>query len=104
MTAIDNAMEAIEEAVMELPRVSAAKIGLDVRAGYVYVDIEDRCIIADGSSVRSLDYYGGFEYVDIDCITEIGTYKVYAEESLNGEICERVSHALDYYEENGDGH
>jgi len=97
MTAIENAIEALDEAVNELPRVSASKIGLDVRAGYVHVDLEGRCIISQGHH-GSLDYYGGFEYVPSECITEIGPYKVYAEEG-NGEYCERIASALDHFEE-----
>ena len=96
---IEQAIEMIEDAVQELPKVSTAKIGLDVRAGYVYVDLDDRCIIVDSGSVRSLDYYGGFEYVEDDNTTEIGQYKVYMEEGFHGEICERVADALDRYEE-----
>lgn len=93
-SAIENAMEAIEAAVAELPRVSAAKIGLDPRAGRVYVDLDEQCIVADRHSVRSLDYYGGFEYVSEDAVVSIGDYKIYM-----GDACERVQGALECYED-----
>lgn len=97
--AIENALVAIEEAVYSLPRVSAAKIGLDVRAGYVYVDVEEQCIVVEGSS-GSLDYYGGFEYVPEENTTSIGQFKVYMAEGLTGEYCERVVDAIDSFIEN----
>jgi hypothetical protein len=96
LTVIDEALEAIEEAVRKLPKVSATEIGLDIRAGYVYIDVEDECIIADRGSIRSLDYYGGFEYVDEDAVSEIGRFKVYSADS------ERVADALDYYRDQHD--
>jgi hypothetical protein len=96
LVAIDNAFEAIEAAVADLPRVSAAKIGLDPRAGYVYVDLEDEAIVAESHNIRSLDYYGGFEYVDEDAVSTIGNYKIYSADS------ERVAGALEYFEEHNE--
>lgn len=97
LTVIDDALNAIDEAISKLPKVSATAIGLDIRAGYVYVDTEDECIIADRGSVGSLDYYGGFEYVDGDAVSQIGRYKIYSADS------ERVADALDYYRDEHEG-
>ena len=91
--AIDNALVHVSEAIDCLPRVRADHIGLDPRAGYVYVDLEDECIITKGNH-RSLDYYGGFEYVPADNITELGDYKIYSAYGLAGDECQRVLDAL----------
>ena len=73
-------------------RVSAEDIGLDSRAGYVFVSTEERWIAAVAGNVRSLEYYGGFEYVDDKLsIDEITFYS--GDDS-------RVTDALEYYIEN----
>lgn len=94
---IDDAMDTFERAVNELPRVNASKIGLDTRAGYVYVDTENELIIAKNNYIRSLDYYGGFEYVDDDAVTEFGDYKIYG--TMHDR---RVLNAIDFYLEHND--
>lgn len=96
---IDDAIAAVEEAVYKLPRVSAAKLGLDNRAGYVYVDVDGNAIICEGSS-GSLDYYGGFEYVPEECVTSLGQFKVYMAEGIHGSYCERIVDAVDSFIEN----
>lgn len=54
-------------------------IGLDVRsASRLWVD-ED-CIIVRLGNDRSLQYYGGFEYVEKSCRYELGNYVVYTAE------------------------
>lgn len=87
---VDDAMFAVEDALKDLPRVRAEKIGLDGRAGYVWVDVEGECIVA--KNPRSLEYYGGFEYVDDDYKTPIGEYVIYSGDD------DRVSSCLEYYE------
>jgi hypothetical protein len=97
--AINNAIEYLTTAVNTLPRVSAEALGLDYRAGMVYVDLESRAIIVKGGNARSLAYYGGFEYVPEGNVTSIGPFTIYSEEGEDGE-CERIIDALDHFEEN----
>jgi len=70
--------------------VSAEAIGLDCRAGSVWVT-ED-AIVAEHNT-RSLDYYGGFEYVDTEYTARVGNYKVYFADD------ERVAGCLECYSE-----
>ena len=93
---IDEAVAMMERAVAVLPKVSANQIGLDVRAGWVYVDVENQLIVVDHNSVRSLNYYGGFEYVDSEQVTTMGDYTVYQSEDED----DRVGDAVRYYEMN----
>ena len=70
-------------------RVSAEAVGLDSRAGYVFVSTEEGWIAAVAGNVRSLEYYGGFEYVD-DKLS-VGEMTFYSSDSS------RVADAIEYY-------
>ena len=70
-------------------RVSAEEVGLDRRAGYVFVSTEEGWIAAVAGNVRNLEYYGGFEYVD-DKLS-IGEMTFYSSDSS------RVADAIEYY-------
>ena len=70
-------------------RVSAEAVGLDSRAGYVFVSTEEGWIAAVAGNVRSLEYYGGFEYVD-DKLS-VGEMTFYSSDSR------RVADAIEYY-------
>lgn len=83
----------LDNLVQDLPRVTANKIGLDIRAGRVWIDLDSQLIIVGDDSVRTLEYYGGFEYVDDACTVTIGRYKIYNAESSRVEGC------LQQYEE-----
>ena len=72
---IDEIQYAVERHVQGLRRVSANELGLDIRCGRVYIDRAERVIVSDNS--RSLDYYGGFEYIDKECRTQLGDYVIY---------------------------
>lgn len=82
----------IQEALLQLQdeiesscrRVPAHELGLDHRCGTVYVG-ED--FIATPNP-NTLDYYGGFEYVDPDYTQPLGDWKLYSNED------DRVSEAL----------
>jgi len=91
---IEQAREDVESVMDSLPRVRADEIGLDSRAGYVHVDVDNGQIIARRSYISSLEYYGGFEYVNNDCKISFGDVKIYTSND------DRVAEALDYYEEN----
>ena len=70
-------------------RVSAEAVGLDSRAGYVFVSTAEGWIAAVAGNVRSLEYYGGFEYVD-DKLS-VGEMTFYSSDSS------RVADAIEYY-------
>jgi hypothetical protein len=72
---IEEVNDTAERIVQGMDRVSADAVGLDVRAGRVWVSRE--CIVVSKAGDRSLQYYGGFEYVDRDYRTELGDYVVY---------------------------
>ena len=82
----------IRAVVRELPYVAADEIGLDRRAAYrVWVD-EDAIIVSRDQD-RTLQYYGGFEYVDKAARTECGDYVIYTNDD------QRVADCLEYYYE-----
>ena len=73
---MDEITYGLERYVAGMERVSADKLGLDIRCGRVYIDRDERVIVSD--SARSLDYYGGFEYIkEGEGRTTIGDYVIY---------------------------
>ena len=57
-------------------KVSRETLDLDHRsASYVYIN--DDCIAVDSNQRRTLDYYGGFEYVDMNSVMVLGNYVFY---------------------------
>ena len=69
--------------------VSADKVGLDRRCGMVYVSIDEDFIAVSGTS--SINYYGGFEYIDSEYITGLGHMTFYSGEAS------RVRDCIEYY-------
>jgi len=55
---------------------TAESMGLDKRAGYHLYVSEDGIAVHERSR-RSLEYYGGFEYVDRECVQTMGNYTFY---------------------------
>lgn len=86
---IEENNDRMNEIIRDLDEVSAKKIGLDYRAGHVYVSHEG--IIVDNYSRRVLDYYGGFEYVNKEHVHVLGGYTFYSRDD------ERVEEAVQYY-------
>ena len=61
-------------------------IGLDMRCGRVYVDYDDEVIAVECS--RSIDYYGGFEYIrEGEGRTTCGSYTFFTTESSRVQDC-----------------
>lgn len=89
---ISNAIESIETYLEDLPKVNAEMLGLDPSAGNVWVDTKNESIISEKRTTRTLDYYGGFEYIDDEYRKEIGDYTVYTVGN------NRVESALDIYD------
>ena len=73
-------------------RVNARAVGLDARAGTVYVSTEE-CYIAVVGSLRSIEYFGGFEYIRLDHRVTIGDTTFFCDDST------RVAEAIEYYSE-----
>ena len=72
--------------------VNADAAGLDYRCGSIHIsDSEDFIAV---NSTYSIEYYGGFEYIDSDYKTTIGHVTFYSGEHS------RVRDAIDYYKEN----
>jgi hypothetical protein len=68
----------VEELIDEEFRLMKPEdVGLDSRAGYNLFINED-FIAVSKSNRRSLDYYGGFEYVDEEHVTVLGDYVFYS--------------------------
>ena len=74
-----------------MAKVNPEKIGLDYRCGSLYIDSE--CIAVAKYNDRTLQYYGGFEYVDSEHRKEMGYYVFYMSES------ERVNDCIERYYE-----
>ena len=70
-------------------RVSAEAVGLDGRAGYLFISTEEGWIAS--RNARSLEYYGGFEYIGTDYKVIVGEITFYSEDHS------RVADALEYY-------
>ena len=76
---LDRVNDLILTKVSNMRKFTADEVGLDYRCGSVWVDAE--CVITLKGNDRSLQYYGGFEYVDNQYDrTEFGQYVVYSTE------------------------
>lgn len=91
---IEETEDRMSEIVGTLERVTADKIGLDQRAGLVWVSREG--VVVDGNTRRVLEYYGGFEYVHRDHVYELGGFTFYSRDD------ERVDEAVNYYMTGGE--
>lgn len=80
-TLVNNVNHTVESFVFEhMTKTKAENLGLDSRAGYnLYVN--DDCIAVTKYNDRTLQYYGGFEYVDSADRVELGEYVFYMAES-----------------------
>jgi hypothetical protein len=56
-------------------QVHASDVGLDQRCGFMYIS-EDSVVVSDATS-RSLNYYGGFEYISSEFVDRIGNWVIY---------------------------
>jgi len=75
------------------------KTGLDERAiGKFHYNLD--CIIIDESYRQRLDYYGGFEYVNSDCVKQYGDYVFYSAE--DDRVREVIDCIVDSFEEMAD--
>ena len=75
---IDNISELTDNFIGNMELVPANQLGLDPRCGKVFVSPD--CIGVYKGNDRTLQYYGGFEYVDLDYRHEMGEYVFYSTE------------------------
>ena len=92
MDILNDADTEIRSLVEQLPYVKADALGLDPRAGRVWVDIENGQLISRRSG--SLDYYGGFQYVDDGDKAVSESFAIYLDSN------DRVADAIEHYEDN----
>lgn len=86
---IENALCELEDRVEEaLTPVNASECGLDPRCGPLFRG-QDFLATRNRSS---LDYYGGFEYVDSEYIRSVGHWTLYSSEH------DRIACALETWE------
>ena len=75
---IDNISELTDNFIGNMELVPANRLGLDPRCGKLFVSPD--CIGVYKGNDRTLQYYGGFEYVDLDYRHEMGEYVFYSYE------------------------
>jgi hypothetical protein len=73
--------EVVEEALEEAQEVSATDLGLDRRASWDSLFVTQEFIAVPLPQDRSMQYYGGFEYVNADHRTQVGDWVFYSSES-----------------------
>lgn len=80
--------------VYKMDEFTPEDLGFDRRAAYrVYVDKDRTCIVINKNDDKHFQYYGGMEYVDRDCRTEMGDWVFYFADD------ERVQGHLDHLNE-----
>lgn len=91
---LDDVEKKLTAELAKLPRVTADKVGLDKRAGRVWVDADNGILITGKPYADKLSYFGGFQYVDGDSISVIGDFVIYHDGD------DRVFNAIEYWEDN----
>jgi hypothetical protein len=71
--------------ISEAKQVRAVEIGLDSRCGTLYV--VDEGILVPLHNNKTVQYYGGFEYIKAEHITQLGQYVLYSSEAKRVESC-----------------
>jgi hypothetical protein len=79
----------------ELVHAGRDNIGLDNRCGMIYINQE--YIAVDKFKAGTLEYYGGFEYVDKDHRREMGDFVFYSSESSR--VADHINRYFDLEEE-----
>jgi hypothetical protein len=75
---IDSVTELTDTFIGNTVKVNPEQLGLDNRCGSLFVTPD--CIGTYKARDRALQYYGGFEYVDIEYRYEFGDYVFYGSE------------------------
>ena len=82
--------EKAQRMTAQMEEVQAKQLGLDPRAFWGYAYVDKSAIVVNKDQDRSLQYYGGFEYVDKAYRREVGDYVFYLAED------DRVREHLDH--------
>jgi len=82
--AIDNISQ---ELIGEMTVTGAEDLGLDPRSCYGNLYISEEGVAIKNRYDRSLQYYGGFEYVDEEYRYEIGEYVFYSSDASRVRDC-----------------
>ena len=90
---IENAVQKyIEESdVVEIGSRGLEELGLDFRCGRILISVDEGFVAA--CNPRSIEYYGGFEYIDSEFKLDAGDYRFYDREA------DRVDRVIQYYRE-----
>lgn len=72
--------EKARQMTAQMSEVQAKELGLDPRAFWGYAFVDETAIVVIKEQDRSLQYYGGFEYVDEAYRREVGDYVFYLAE------------------------
>ncbi len=93
--------ELVSEFLEDFTEVTAEQCGLDRRSawGGLYVS-ESEGLVCNKEVQKTLEYYGGFEYVDKECVQYFGDYVLYSIENSRVKRC--VEQALGLEAEEGD--
>ena len=90
---IENAVQKyIEESdVVEIGSRGLEELGLDFRCGRILISVDEGFVAA--CNPRSIEYYGGFEYIDSEFKLDAGDYRFYDSEA------DRVDRVIQFYRE-----
>jgi len=90
---IENAVQKyIEESdVVEIGATGLQELGLDFRCGRILISVDEGFVAA--CNPRSIEYYGGWEYIDSEFKLDAGDYRFYDSEA------DRVDAVIRYYRE-----
>ena len=82
----------IEESdAVEIGAHGLEELGLDFRCGRILISVDEGFVAA--CSPRSIEYYGGWEYIDSEFKLDAGDYRFYDREA------DRVDAVIRYYRE-----
>tara|TARA_A100001201_G_scaffold127067_1_gene111689 strand:- start:167 stop:568 length:402 start_codon:yes stop_codon:yes gene_type:complete len=90
---IENAVQKyIEESdCVEIGSRGLEELGLDFRCGRILISVDEGFVAA--ASPRSIEYYGGWEYIDSEYKLDAGDYRFYDRDA------DRVDAVIRYYRE-----
>lgn len=90
---IENAVQKyIEESdVVEIGAKGLEELGLDFRCGRILISVNEGFVAACNPS--SIEYYGGWEYIDSEYKLDAGNYRFYDRDA------DRVDRVIQYYRE-----
>jgi len=97
---LEELVNDFEDFVNENAKVaSAEQLGLDKRSFYgnAFV-LPDAIVIKGSSAARTLNYYGGFEYVDASNVQKLGDFTIYSVEDEYDMEC-RVGECIKHFVE-----